>query len=228
MVNNKVCVIVGGADVICAYSAKEMAKNGYVTAIVDTNIDNAKRIADEICTFGGLAKAYEGNCYDYDSLSNVRRLIYAEFGKCNVIVNNLKGDLDGEAAMDCALLSAKVFIREMSDESGCCVVNICPSGELETAAEELSRKMAVNLADSGVRVNAIIYKNIIARSNKSEFYNDDNTPTESAQTMLEAIPMGRFGRPEEVVGALKYLSDPMAASYTTGAVIRVDGGYSAR
>lgn len=228
MVNNKVCVIVGGADVICAYSAKEMAKNGYVTAIVDTNIDNAKRIADEICTFGGLAKAYEGNCCDYDSLSNVRRLICSEFGKCNVIVNNLRDEPDGDSVIDCALVSAKVFVSEMSGESGCCVVNMCPSGQLETEAETLSKKMAVSLADAGIRVNAIIYRNIVARSNKNEFYNDDNTPTESARTILEAIPMGRFGRPEDVVGALKYLCDPVAASYTTGAVIRVDGGYSAR
>ncbi len=228
MVNNKVCVIVGGADVICAYSAKEMAKNGYVTAIVDTSIDNAKRIADEICTFGGLAKAYEGDCYNYDSLSSVRGLISAEFGKCNVIVNNLQGGSNDDSSIDCALVSAKVFIGDMSGESGCSVVNIYPSGEFEIAAEEITRKMAVNLADAGIRVNAIVYKNIVARSNKSEFYNDDNTPTESAQAMLEAIPMGRFGRPDEVVGALKYLSDPVAASYTTGTVIRVDGGYSAR
>ncbi len=227
MVNNKVCVIVGGVDVICAYSAKEMAKNGYVTAIVDTNIDNAKKIADEICTFGGLAKAYEGGCYNYDSLSNVRGLISAEFGKCNVIVNNLQAGSNADSAIDCALVSAKVFIGEMSGEPGCSVVNIYPSGELETAAEDLTKKMAVNLADAGIRVNAIVYKNIVARSNKSEFYNDDNSPTESAQAMLEAIPMGRFGRPDEVVGALKYLSDPVAASYTTGTVIRVDGGYSA-
>lgn len=228
MVNNKVCVIVGGADVICAYSAKEMAKNGYVTAIVDTNIDNAKRIADEICTFGGLAKAYEGDCYNYESLSYVRGLICAEFGKCNVIVNNLQDGLDGIFALDCALISTKVFVGEMSGESGCSVVNICSSGGHEKAAEDLTKKMAVNLADTGIRVNAIVYNNIVARSNKSEFYNDDNTPTEVAQTMLEAIPMRRFGRPDEVVGALKYLSDPMAASYTTGTVIRVDGGCSAR
>ncbi len=228
MVNNKVCVIVGGADVICAYSAKEMAKNGYVTAIVDTNIDNAKKIADEICTFGGLAKAFEGDCYSYDSLSHVHGLISSEFGKCNVIVNNLQCSSNNESAMTCALISAKVFVNEMIGEPGCSVVNIFPGGELEKEAEELTRKMAVNLADSGIRVNAIAYKNIVAKSNKSDFFNDDNTPTQAAQTILDAIPMGRFGRPDEVVGALKYLSDPVAASYTTGTVIRVDGGYSAR
>ena len=228
MVNNKVCVIVGGSDVICAYSAKEMAKNGYVTAIVDTNIDNARKIADEICTFGGLAKAFEGDCYNYESLSHVRGLISAEFGKCNVIVNNLLAGLNADTAINCAMISSKVFISEMNGEPGCSVVNMYPSGELEAAVEELTKKMAVNLADAGIRVNAIIYKNIVARSNKSEFYNDDNTLTETAQTVLETIPMRRFGRPDEVVGALKYLSDPVAASYTTGTVIRVDGGCSAR
>ncbi len=228
MVNNKVCVIVGGADVICAYSAKEMAKDGYVTAIVDTDIDSAKRIADEICTFGGLAKAYEGDYCDYDSLSVVRGLICAEFGKCNVIVNNLRPASDGDANMDCVLTSTQVFLTEMSGEFGCSIVNICPNDRLEVETVEMTRKMAVNLADAGIRVNAIVYGNVVARSTRSEFYNDDNTPTESARLMLEEIPMGRFGKPEEVVGALRYLSDPVAASYTTGTVIRVDGGCSAK
>lgn len=228
MVNNKVCVIVGGADVICAYSAKEMAKNGYVTAIVDTNIDNAKRIADEICTFGGLAKAYEGDCRSYDSLSNVRGLICAEFGKCNVIVNNLQSTVDGDVNTDSVLTSAQAFVADMRGEIGCSIVNICPSGRLEAETVELTRKMAVNFAHEGIRVNAIVYSNVIARGNRGEFYNDDNTPTEFAQSILAAVPMGRFGKPEEVVGALKYLSDPVAASYTTGTVVRVDGGYSAK
>lgn len=228
MVNNKVCVIVGGADVICAYSAKEMAKNGYVTAIIDMEIDNAKKIADEICTFGGLAKAYEGNCRDYESLSGVRGLIFAEFGKCKVIVNNIQAAADCGTDIDCVLTSARAFSADMSGEFGCSIVNICPSGAIADEAVELTKKMAVNLADEGVRVNAIVYGNVVARSNRNEFYNDDNTPTESAREILDEIPMGRFGKPEEVVGALSYLSDPVAASYTTGTVIRVDGGASAK
>ena len=227
MVNNKVCVIVGSVDVICAYSAKEMAKNGYVTAIVDTNIDNARRIADEICTFGGLAKAYEGDCRDYDSLSSVRELICAEFGKCNVVVNNLCAVEMSDADIDCMVTSARVFVEDMSNEPGCSIVNICFGEGIEAEAIALTKKMAVNFADAGIRVNAIVYNNVIPRNNRNEFYNDD-TPTEDAQARLDTIPMGRFGRPEEVVGALKYLSDNTAASYTTGTVIYVDGGFSAK
>lgn len=226
MVNNKVCIVIGAVDAICASASKEMAKNGYATAIVDSDIDTAKRIADEICTFGGLAKAYEGSASNKNSLASVRSQISAELGKCNVIVNCI--DPNSDENVNKILTFAEAFIRDMEGEVGCSIVNVCPMGcmlEAETVA--LTRKMAYKMADGGIRVNGILYGAMISRGNRDELYNEDNTPTEAAEKVLGSIPMGRFGKPEEIAGALKYLTDPIAASYTTGTVICIDGGMSA-
>lgn len=231
MVNNKVCVVVGGTDVMCASVAKEMAKNGYVTAIVDGDKDAAKRIADEICTFGGLAKAFCGCASDIDSMRNIRDRISAEFGKCNVIVNMIGSSQKKPKNMNEILTIVQAFLKDMSDGQGCSIINMCPADmceedDLEEKITECTKKMAIGLAEAGIRANAVIYGSVISRSNKSDYLDEENNPTTEAEQMLSKIPMRRFGKPEEIVGALKYLTDPVAASYTTGTIIRVDGGYS--
>lgn len=224
MVNNKVCIVMGGTDAVCAWSAKEMAKNGYVTAIVDKNIDAAKRIADEICTFGGLAKAYFlGGDND---ISSVRGHITAEFGKCNVIVNSFTKD-----NINNLLTNTKAFANDMIGESGCSIVNMCADrthndGGVEGEVIDLTKNMAVRLADVGIRANAIVYGHILSRGNRDEYYSEDNVPTELCERLMQDIPMKRLCKPEEIVGALRYLTDESSASYTTGNVIYVDGGYS--
>lgn len=224
MVDNKVCIVMGGTDVVCAWSAKEMAKNGYVTAIVDKDIDAAKRIADEICTFGGLAKAYFVGCNE--DLLSVRGHITAEFGKCNVIVNCIsKNNVNN------LLTNIKLFANDMIGESGCSVVNICPEnilGDDETEGQvvDLTKNMAIRFADTDIRVNAIIYGPILSRSNRAEYYREDNVPTADCEKLLNKIPMKRLCKPEEIMGTLKYLTDGSSASYITGNVIYVDGGYS--
>lgn len=227
MINNKVCVVVGGYDAICASVAKEMAKNGYVTAIIDSDENAAKRIADEICTFGGLAKGFCGCASDIERIQNVHNHIYAEFGKCNVIVNML----GASKSMDEAAAVIQTFLKDMSDGQGCSIINVCQTDidrtdNLEMITKEFTEAMAIRLAELGIRVNAVIYGAMVSRSNRNEYLSDEKTPTAEAEAMMSKIPMHRFGKPEEIVGALKYLADPVAASYTTGTVIHVDGGYS--
>ena len=60
----KVCVVTGAGGVLCAEFAKEMSKNGYAVALLDINEAAAKAVADEICSCGGLAKAYKANVLD--------------------------------------------------------------------------------------------------------------------------------------------------------------------
>ena len=63
--------------------------------------------------------------------------------------------------------------------------------------------------------------------NRALLWNADGTPTARTGKILAATPMGRFGQPEELLGALRFLTDPTAASFVTGVVIPVDGGFSA-
>ncbi|MBE6548507.1 MAG: SDR family oxidoreductase [Ruminococcaceae bacterium] len=232
MINNKVCVVIGGTDAVCAWSAKEMAKNGYVTAVIDKDIDAAKRISDEICTFGGLAKAYQAYNSDYDNLRRVQDEISAEFGKCNVIVNCIQQTEDVEGQLSNILCGIKIFVNDMINELGCSIINICPNRcianpRLEDAITSMTKDMAISLAQKGIRANAIIYGAICTKTNRVEHFDEDNAPTEKTQMLIKNIPMNRLGKPEEIMGALKYLSDPIAAAYTTGTIIHIDGGYFA-
>lgn len=87
-------------------------------------------------------------------------------------------------------------------------------------AAELARRYAGRL-----RVNAIAPGFFIADQNRALLVNEDGTYTKRGQQVIDQTPMGRFGEPEELQGALLYLASN-ASSFVTGTVLRVDGGFS--
>lgn len=99
----------------------------------------------------------------------------------------------------------------------------------KAAIESFTRWMAVDLArrcGEGLRVNAIAPGFFIGRQNRDALVEADGSLTGRARTILTRTPMGRFGEPEELQGAVLWLCSD-AASFVTGAVIPVDGGFSA-
>ena len=87
-------------------------------------------------------------------------------------------------------------------------------------AAELARKHG-----DGVRVNAIAPGFFVTTQNREVLLGPDGSYTPRARAIIARTPMGRFGKPEELVGAVQWLSSD-AASFVTGAVIPVDGGFS--
>jgi NAD(P)-dependent dehydrogenase (short-subunit alcohol dehydrogenase family) len=99
----------------------------------------------------------------------------------------------------------------------------------KAAVESFTRWMAVDLArrfGEGLRVNAIAPGFFVAKQNRAVLLREDGSPTERARRILDRTPMGRFGDPAELQGPLLWLCSD-AASFVTGAVIPVDGGFSA-
>lgn len=95
--------------------------------------------------------------------------------------------------------------------------------------DNFTRWMAVEMArkySDGVRVNAIAPGFFLAEQNRSVLINADGSYTTRARTIIDRTPMGRFGAPDELVGAVQWLCSD-AASFVTGVVIPVDGGFSA-
>jgi NAD(P)-dependent dehydrogenase (short-subunit alcohol dehydrogenase family) len=99
----------------------------------------------------------------------------------------------------------------------------------KAAVENATKWLAVDLArrcGPGLRVNAIAPGFFIAEQNRSVLLNADGTYTERARTIINRTPVGRFGEPRELVGAVVFLCSE-AASFVTGVVLPVDGGFSA-
>lgn len=99
----------------------------------------------------------------------------------------------------------------------------------KAAIESFTRWMAVDLArrcGEGLRVNAVAPGFFVGGQNRDVLVQPDGSPTDRARTILARTPMGRFGDPAELQGAVLWLCSD-AASFVTGAVIPVDGGFSA-
>jgi NAD(P)-dependent dehydrogenase (short-subunit alcohol dehydrogenase family) len=94
--------------------------------------------------------------------------------------------------------------------------------------DNFTRWLAVDLArrhGDGVRVNAIAPGFFITTQNRAVLLNDDGSYTERAKSILRQTPMARFGRPEELLGAVHWLCSD-ASSFVTGTVTAIDGGFS--
>ncbi|HEX6559220.1 MAG TPA: SDR family oxidoreductase [Longimicrobiales bacterium] len=138
------------------------------------------------------------------------------------------------------LLPSLVFGARMAQQRSGCIVNISSmaatrvlSGVLgysmaKAAVENFTRWLAVDLArryGEGMRVNAVAPGFFVTQQNRAVMLNEDGSYTERAERVVAHTPMGRLGRPEELVGAVQWLCSD-AATFVTGAVVPVDGGFS--
>src|SRR5262249_12951156 len=98
----------------------------------------------------------------------------------------------------------------------------------KAAVLNLTFFLAREWASKGVRVNSITPGFFPAEQNRRLLFNDDGSPTARTKAVWEHTPMGRFGKPEELIGAVVYLASQKASSFVTGTDLRVDGGFLAQ
>ena len=137
------------------------------------------------------------------------------------------------------LLPIQVFTKDMVEKRSGSIINIASVtsilpltkvmayGNAKSAILNLTQWLAVHFGESGIRCNAIAPGFYAAEQNHDLLFNADGTYTDRARKIITGTPMGRFGNPEELIGAVLFLASDETAGFVNGIVLPVDGGYSA-
>ncbi|NOY82708.1 MAG: SDR family oxidoreductase [Kiritimatiellaeota bacterium] len=136
-------------------------------------------------------------------------------------------------------LTTQAFSRDMAERGHGTVVNISSMNAFtpltkipaysaaKAAVSNFTLWLAVHMAKVGIRVNAIAPGFFLTEQNRSLLTNPDGSMTPRGQTIVSHTPMGRYGTPDDLLGALLWLVSDEASAFVTGTVIPVDGGFSA-
>jgi NAD(P)-dependent dehydrogenase (short-subunit alcohol dehydrogenase family) len=241
----KVAVVTGAAMGIGAAIAEQLARDGMAVLVSDLNVQEAERTAQRFRDVGMSAAALQMDIGNAASISAAFANIEAEYGRCDVLVNNagiaktfpfIEFPLDNWLAtlnvnvtgtLLCSQHAARLMVRRHWGR----IINIASVagmravgkgrtayGTSKAAVIGLTRQIASELAEEGVTANAV------APGPVGTPLTDVLHSPEFRAAYTSAIPMKRYGRPEEIASIVSYLASEHSA-YITGAVIPVDGGF---
>lgn len=242
----QVAVIIGGAGELGGALAMGIMQAGAHVVIADLNEDACRSRVEKLRETADRASYVVVDITRRDSLENLLAEAQKVTGRVDMLVNcaginagtpflehdpavwdkilavNLKGTFE----------ACQVFIKHMLEAGGGSIVNIgsvtshLPLSRVFSYAASkagvvnLTRAIAQEFADRGIRVNAICPGFFPAEQNRKLL------DQERIDNIINGTPMHRFGTPDELVGTALLLLSPKAGSYITGAAFNVDGGFT--
>jgi NAD(P)-dependent dehydrogenase (short-subunit alcohol dehydrogenase family) len=241
----RLALVTGGGHGNGAAIARGLAAAGAEVIVTDIDKDAARTIADSIVADGGKARGFALDVTDEEGCRKLAQDLSLLVGPIRILVNNagifLRGNLvapDGRERWEKTMAVnvqgpfnvTMAFVEQLKMTKGT-IVNIASINSFvaqagsgaypvsKGALAQFTRGLASELAPDGVRVNALA-PGLIATAMTE--------PTRADPKRLEAflahVPMKRVGEPEELAGPVVFLCSD-AASYITGAILPVDGGY---
>jgi NAD(P)-dependent dehydrogenase (short-subunit alcohol dehydrogenase family) len=236
----RICIVTGGAQGIGEACARRFARDGAIPVIADVERDRGQALAAEL---GGLFVPCDVG--DKAQVDTLVAQVMLKYGRIDVLVSNagifkaadflevteadfdavlrvnLKGSfLVGQAAAREMAKAGRGAIVHMSSVNAVLAIpSIASYNVSKGGINQLTRVMALALADKGIRVNAVAPGTIATElAAKAVLTSDD-----ARQRILSRTPMKRLGDPSEIADVVAWLASD-AASYVTGEIVVVDGG----
>jgi NAD(P)-dependent dehydrogenase (short-subunit alcohol dehydrogenase family) len=249
--SNQVAIVTGSGRGLGAEIARGLAGAGACVMLCSRTPVEAESIAAEIVRNGGKAAATTVDTRDRASCQRLVDHTVASFGRVDVLVNNAGIDIISPAEdvtddsweeiigtnLKGYFVCSQVVARQMlaqgtggsiiNNSSICSLVGVhglTAYSASKGGVNQLTRVMAVEWARRGIRVNAIApgyFQNVMKGATA------EHARSEKQQQVITFTPMGRRGQPQELIGPVIFLAS-RAASYVTGAILFVDGGYTAQ
>jgi 3-oxoacyl-[acyl-carrier protein] reductase len=240
--SGRVALVTGASQGIGRACALKLAQSGATVVAAARNQEKLNDLVGQIAASGGKAAAFPVDVADEEQIKTACKAIIGQFGKIDILVNNAgitRDQLvmrmkraDWDAVLNTNLTSAYLCIQQvigsMLKQRWGRIINITSifgqigqAGQANYAASKagligLTMAIAREVASRNITCNAVA-PGFIETAMTSGFSD------EFKQTALKMIPLGRIGTPEDVAGAVDFLSSE-AASYISGHVLNVNGG----
>jgi NAD(P)-dependent dehydrogenase (short-subunit alcohol dehydrogenase family) len=246
---DRIAVVTGAGRGIGFEIARALGEAGAVIVVADINETTGRKAAEELNRSGIRAEFLQLDVTNSSEVQRAAAAVIANHGKVDVLVNNA-GYADHPTALECSdetyyrlmrvnldgvFFCCREFGRYMTAAGRGAVINIGsmsgiivnkpqPQAHYNTSkagVHMLTKSLACEWAPRGVRVNAVAPGYIA-----TEMTLRGRSNTEWFGCWTDMTPMGRCGEPREVASAVLFLASD-AASYITGSILSVDGGYTA-
>ena len=239
-------MVVGGTGVLCGEMAKGLAQAGADVVVVGRSEEKGAERVSEIGALGGNASFIAADVASRDSLGSLLAEVLEAHGKVDILVNGagvnsptpLLEIEDEEFArildinLGAILRSCQVFGRQMLEQGSGSIINIGSISGLgplskvftysasKAAVHNLSKNLAREWAEQGVRVNTLVPGFFPAEQNRKVLTED------RVAAIMGHTPANRFGDAHELNGATLLLASANAGSFVTGIELIVDGGFA--